>query len=946
MTLANYLDRLGSAMRLLALALLLLPAVSAAAEEPWPRTAQAPLVPDPAVTWGRLENGLRYAIIPNRTPPGRVSLRLLIEAGSLMERDDQRGLAHFLEHMAFKGSENVPPGEFVRYLQRQGLSFGADTNARTGFDSTVYQLELPGNGEELLDSGLMILSEVAGRLTFPPDGIDSERGVILSEKRLRNTPGARSADTLLAFMLDGTLYPERNPIGTDEVIRQATQADFQRFYRDFYTPERSVVVVAGDVAPGEVVPLIERHFAGLVQPESPAAPPELGTLAATGTDALHFVDPGLPTVIQLMHAEPALPPADTLERVDRRLVQAMAQLMLSRRLQNLGLTPGAPFSQAGAWTTDMPPVAQISAVTLQTTEADWEKALAAGEQELRRALTFGFSQQEMDEAVAILRSEFRNRAASAATMSSERRAEALISTVEDGEIYTSEAADLELLERTLAGLDPAKLQDSLKAAWGDGTARIMLSGPFPLENGRQRILDAYATSRAVPVEPPAETASVAFGYQDFGQPSGVVEDSRIEDLDIRSIRFGNGVRLDMKPTKLRADTIEVALRFGQGSFSMPAHQPGLDLLASQGFVAGGLGRHDASELTRIFADKQVGVDLTVAETSFVMTGTTTRADLADQLRLMAAFVTDPGYRPDALERFRRQLPDLYRAMDASPAGLLRGPVERFLHGGDPRFGLPDQADAAERTLDELRAWLTPALRRGPMQVVLVGDIEAEAAVRLVDETFGALPERGEGAELAVPSVRMPESGAEPVRFVHHGAADQAMSAVYWPTADGRDLRLKAGLDLLGDILQDRLLDTVRERAGASYSPEVYSDMSITLPDFGYLAALLDVRAEDALQYDAATVAAASGLREGIEADELRRALEPRLAQSDAARQSNRWWAYAVILAMHQFPERLEAARTDRANLESWDAAALQGLAKTYLAPERALRVLIVPATPD
>lgn len=199
MTVANYLDRLGSAMRLLALALLLLPAMSAAAEESWPRTAEQPLVPDPTVTWGRLENGLRYAIIPNRTPPGRVSLRLLIEAGSLMERDEQRGLAHFLEHMAFKGSENVPPGEFVRYLQRQGLSFGADTNARTGFDSTVYQLELPGNGEELLDSGLMILSEVAGRLTFPSDGIDSERGVILSEKRLRNTPGARSADALLAF---------------------------------------------------------------------------------------------------------------------------------------------------------------------------------------------------------------------------------------------------------------------------------------------------------------------------------------------------------------------------------------------------------------------------------------------------------------------------------------------------------------------------------------------------------------------------------------------------------------------------------------------------------------------------------------------------------------------------------------------------------------------------
>ncbi|WP_027133150.1 M16 family metallopeptidase [Geminicoccus roseus] len=909
--------------------------------EPWPREAQAPLVPDPTVTWGRLDNGMRYAIMPNRTPPGRVSLRLLIEAGSLMEDDDQRGLAHFLEHMAFKGSENVPPGEFVRYLQRQGMSFGADTNARTGFDSTVYVLELPGNTPKLVDDGLLMLSEVAGRLSLLPAEIEAERGVILSEKRLRNTPSARSTDAMLEFMLDGTLYPERIPIGTEQVIKTAGREEFERFYRDFYTPERSVVVVVGDIDPDMVEPIVEKHFEDLKQPAEPASGPELGAVAATEADALYFQDAGLPTGIALMHSRPAGPPADSLDRVDQRLVQAIAQLMLSRRLQSLSLAEDSAFSQAGAWTTRVPPVAEISTLRLRTTSERWKEALAAGEQELRRALEHGFSTQEMEEAIAILRSEFQARAAAAATMSSAEKAEALVSTVQEDEVFTDIAADLDLFERTAAALTTDKLAASLRDAWGTGEVRVMLSGSFPLEDAKQQILDAYHESRAVEVEPREERAVVPFAYQDFGTASEVVAQERIEDLGIVSSRFGNGVQLDVKPTELEADTIEVAVRFGAGKLAMPKDQPGLNLLASMGFVAGGLGQHDADQLNRIFADKQVGVDLVAAETSFVLTGTTTPEDLPDQLRLMAAYLTDPGFRPDALARFRRQVPDLYRSLAASPGGAMEGPVALLIHDGDPRFGLPPQEEMARRTLDELRAWMEPGMRTGPLQVVLVGDVDLAAATDLVAQTFGSLPDRGEGEAVTPPVIRLPQRD-EPVRFLHQGAADQAMSLVFWPTADSSDRQREAGLDILADILADRLLHAVRDGEGASYGPEAFNQSSLTLPGYGYLAAILDLRAEDALRLNKMTVAIAASLQEGIEEDDLRRALEPRLAQVEANRQSNRWWAFAVLLAMHQFPDRLDAARSARADLQAHTTESIQALARGYLAADRALRVLVLP----
>ncbi|HEX2527212.1 MAG TPA: insulinase family protein [Geminicoccus sp.] len=934
-----------AACRLVAVLVLVLVAVSAQASdpEPWPRTGEPPLVVDPTVTWGSLPNGLRYVIMPNRTPPGRVSLRLLVEAGSLMEREDQRGLAHFLEHMAFKGSKNVQPGEFVRFLQRQGMAFGADTNARTGFDSTVYMLELPGNGAELVDSGLFMLSEVAGNLTFPPAEIDTERGVIESERRLRNTPFARQTDAMLAFMLDGTLYPDRLPIGDEQVIRTADQADFEAFYRANYRTDRMVMVVAGDVEPQAVEPILQKHFGQFAKPDAPFAAPDLGQLDHEGADALYFMDPGLPTTVALMRSKPEPQEPDSLERVDRRLVDHLANMMLSRRLQSRALTPGAVFTDGDAWSAPMEPMARISGVTLQTTPEQWEQALTVAEQELRRVLQFGFSQQELETAIGILRSDFQARLAASMTVESARQAEALVATIMDEGVFTSAQSDLDLLERTAATVTPERALEALKAAWGADEPKVMLTGSFPLENTRERILSVYQQSRAVEVKPPEQAALPPFAYQDFGTPGTVTGRETIQDLGISSLQFANGVQLDMKPTKLEADRIQVAVRFGSGVFSMPKDQPGLSMLAKAGFIAGGLGRHDIDQIERIFAAKQVGVDLQPADTSFVLTGSTTRTDLPDQLRLMAAYLTDPAFNPDALVRFRQAMADTYRAMDATPSGQFSGPVALLIHDGDPRFALPPEQEIAERTLDELRTWMEPGLKSGPLQVVLVGDIERETATKLVAETFGALPDRGQVDPVQPPTIRLP-SRAEPVEFYHHGQRDQAISTVFWPTTDSRDRRRDRGLDILADIFSDRLLQAVRDAEGASYSPEVSNGSSATLPGFGYLAASVDLQTDHARETLQETVDIARGLREeGVTADELERAVKPRLAEVEAVRQSNRWWAYAVLLGMHQFPDRLEAVRTAKADLSAHTVGSINDLARQYLVNDRALRVLILPA---
>lgn len=932
------------ALWLAALLVLLPPQLRAAGLPPWPVPEDGILVHDPAVVWGRLDNGLRYAIMPNQTPPGRVSLRLLVEAGSLMEAEDQRGLAHFLEHMAFKGSENLAPGDLVHYMQRAGLAFGADTNAATGYDTTSYRLDLPRNDAELIGEGLGILSEIEGRLTLDPAQIEPERGVILSEKRARDTPRSRYRDRMLEFLLPGSRQVARDPIGLEEVIRTAPRERFAAFYHDYYTPERSVVIVTGDVDPAAVAKTIQERFGGFVQPAGAPGDPTYPPLAERGLDATLISDPGLTTTVSLYRVLPYVDRPDSVAEQQRMWRELIAGSILGRRLDLIGLQAGAPFSGAGAGVSDLKPTVRLATVQVTTTPETWKAALAVAEQELRRALTFGVSQVEIDEIAASFRSHLQALAAGQSTRETPELAEQLADVVADDAVFSTPATDLELLERTLKQLTPADVDATLKALWGGGPPQIVVGGPMTLADPRAEILAAYEEAAKVPVAAGEAKASAAFAYDSFGEPSGVVATEQVEDLGITRVSFGNGVRLDLKPSKLQAGRVHVAVRFGSGRIGMPKDKPGIDLLAGRGFVEGGLGRQSVADLTPLLSSRQVDVDLVVSDASVVMLGDTTPDDLPLQLGLLAAYVTDPGYRPEAMDRYRQSLASTYARLDSVPAGTLSGPVQRLLHDGDPRFGLPPREDAEARTLDELRAWMEPMLRHGPMQVSIVGDISAEQAIAEVGRTFGALPARGEVAAVEPPQdMRLPEA-REPVRFTHHGPAGQAVVAVYWPTTDRSDTVADTGLDLVADILEDRLLDAVRTRAGATYSPEAYNDASLVIPGYGVLGAILDVPAADAETLAALIRDTAAGLAKGgITDDELDRAKQPRLSRARAALENNEYWLRAILVGLNQFPELLDDARNLVGNVERQDLASVQALATRYLDPAKALTVLVLPA---
>ncbi len=259
---------------------------------------------DPDIRFGALPNGMRYAIRRQTIPAGQAAVRLWFDAGALDETDAQQGLAHFLEHMAFNGSKAVPEGDMVKILERLGLAFGADTNASTGFDETIYKLDLPKTDDETVDTALMLLREAAGNLTLDPAAVDRERGVVLSEERASDTPSTRVFKAGLEFQLRGQRMPQRYPIGKVDVLQNAPASQIADFYRRFYRPERAVLVVAGDFDPAAMEAKIRARF-GDWKAEGPAGvDPDLGKVEPRKTEAKLVVEPGTRLNVQITWVRP------------------------------------------------------------------------------------------------------------------------------------------------------------------------------------------------------------------------------------------------------------------------------------------------------------------------------------------------------------------------------------------------------------------------------------------------------------------------------------------------------------------------------------------------------------------------------------------------------------------------------------------------------------------
>jgi len=926
-------------------AIALLPLFASSGEpRPWPQQITYDLATDPAVTFGHLPNGVRYAVMRNSEPPGRVSMRLHVEAGSAMETEQERGLAHFLEHMAFNGTRSHAPGQIVEFFQRLGMGFGNDTNAHTSWDETVYLLELPRTDDAMLDDAMRTMRDYADGMLLEEKEIDEERGIILAERLERDSVRYRMFVKAIAFAMPDSIIPLRMPIGEKEVIATADRERFLDFYRRWYTPSRMTLIVVGDLDPQKAMELVQKHFGNMDGMEAPD--PGFGTVGERGRVFQVIREPEAPGVdISISCLRPASDVPDCAAMRGRELALDMACAILSQRLELLAKAENAPFIEGSAYCFRWLNFVENAEISLTCQPDKWRESLALAETELRRAIEHGFTQEEFDEEKARILNAAEEAVRRAPTRKSAALADQISATIGDARVFTSPEDDLALTRKILDKLSPEVLHMGIRAAWEYDTRITCASGCLPEGVDEAALAQALAESATKPVEPPQKQQAIQFAYTSFG-PSGRVTSGRIvEDLGVHQMQFANNVCLNLKPTDFEKGGVRVLVRFGSGLLDEP--KPGLHIVAADTFIAGGLEAHTSDELNRIFAGRTVGVAFGVGTDSFVLDGATSPADLGAQLELMAAYITAPGWREEAFRREYKALQQRYTDFEHSPDGILDRDFGRFMAGGDPRLGYPPLESILALDAEDVRKWLSPALATGRMEISIVGDFKVEDAIREAARTFGALPARQQyKPELADERrLTMPAAGDHTIQF--QTTIPKAISVVAWPTADQWDVARARRLSILADVLSERLRVELREKMGDAYSPYAFSSTSDTFKDHGYVACISNVDAARVEEASALVRSVADDMAQnGITQDELDRALKPFMEAITQWRRNNRYWLGTVIGQSQEQPVRLDWSRSMVGDFSSITIEDIQNLAKQYLPQERAIILKIIPEAPE
>jgi len=918
-------------------------AQTAASQPTW--TFEGSDVPvDPEFRFGALPNGMRYVLRENHTPDGTVMVRLRIGSGSLEERDEERGLAHYLEHMAFNGSTNVPEGEMVKLLEREGLAFGADTNASTGFETTTYKLDLPRNDPKLIDTALKIMRETASELTISPQAVDRERGVILAEKRDRTNYALKETEDEWAFTSPGARYAQRLPIGTDATLKGADAAKLRSFYERAYVPANAVLIVVGAIDVPAVENAIRTRF-GDWEPAPAPSTPQTGPLdlALKGQTDI-YLDPALSERVTVTRLSPWVREPDTVAQRQQNLLRSIGYRAVNRRLEAIARSEDAPYRGAGFGTGEVFEEGRATNLIVDAVDGRWAEGLAVAAREWRRAIEFGFSEAEIAEQVARNRQSAQNAAASAATRSNAALVGVVEGLLDDDQVPSTPQSALERFEAFAPSITPEAVLAALRAdAAPLDDPLIRFQGRTAPVGGAKALRTAWNSAMGETLAAPAQSSAAAFAYTDFGPAGAVVADSVEPRTGIRTVRFANGVRLNLKKTALETDRVRFQLNLDGGSLLDTRDHPLATAMVGS-LTAGGLGKHSQDELESVLAGRTVSVNLLAGGDTFVSGGTTTPHDLELQLQLLAAALTDPGYRREGEVRYRREMSNYFKRKDATPGGAFGAAIGGILSDDDPRFTLQPEAAYQKLSFAALREAIEPRLTSGAIELALVGDIDEAAAIALVGKTLGALPPR-EKEFLARDDQRQRSfTGDRSSRtVVHTGEADQALLQWTWPTTDDSDFALTQRLELLERVARLELTEEIRERLGKAYSPSAQSNPSQVWRGYGTfsLAASVDAGDIDATR-DAIRAVIEKLAAEPVSADTLERARRPLLEGYDNALKTNGGWMRLAARAQSE-SERIDEFYAAKAVLQAVTAAEIQETAARYLAAEP-VEVVVRPAT--
>jgi len=924
--------------------------VRAALQPAWPHE-NSDLSPDPRLHFGRFDNGFRYVLMTNQNPKDRVSMHLNIQAGSAQEADDQQGLAHFLEHMLFNGSEHFPPGELIKYFQSIGMQFGPDANAHTGFFETVYDIFLPDGREESFQKGILVMQDYAQGALLLPTEIERERKVILAEKRQRDSASYRTFVSEIQFELPDARITKRLPIGILSTLEQATRSELKAYYDTWYRPVTMILVAVGDFDKDMAIKQIERAFASITSrtPSVPDIP--FGDINHRGVKAFHHYEAeggDTSVTIEVLSKEPLQ--ADTLSRRQERLVRQIGDQIVQNRLDQLISMRQAPATSASIGSGVFAKQIGYAMISANGDANDWQAMLTFLELQLRKALTFGFAASELDRVKKDIISNLEQADSQKGTRESQTLARQIIQTLNTDRVMLSPAEEMRLLKPFIQSLTLNAVNRSFRLSWAKHHRLLLVTGTADLASEaadpNTSILQTYQASTQKDVTPPQASQAISFPYLPEPTESGrIIARITHEDLGIVQIDYENGFRLNLKPTDFKDEEILAGLLFGKGRFSEPPEKAGLAELATAVVNQSGLGALNRHMLETALAGRQTQVSFGIDEANFVFNGQTIPQELPILFQLLYAHIMDPGFRPEAYNLAMDQFANQYEALTRSLDGAMTLKGRRFLAGGDSRFGLPDQEIFKTLQLNDVRNWVSAALSGATYELSLVGDFDTEAVIALASRYFGSLPpakpqNHGRSSQPVFPVGKQLALNLET-------KIPNGLVYVSFATDDIWDIHQTRRLNLLADVFSERMRLQIREKLGEAYSPFAFNRPSRRYDGYGVFNAVVEINPASAqLVITEIQKIAAELSTSAISQDEIKRSLEPTLNSIKDMRQRNGYWLKTVLMGSKENPQKIDWSRSINSDYASITPAELQNLSIKYLKGNEAAVIVALPSDSD
>ena len=783
---------------------------------------------DDRVFYGQLDNGLRYMLLPNGELPGRLSVRMHIDVGSIQEDDDQKGVAHMLEHLVFTGTENYSELPELDYTVQR---LGAHNNAYTSFEETVYDVDLPNTEKDTVNTIFAILREMADRALLTEEKVEIERGIVLSEERSGDSVEWQIILDQLEFLLPDHRLAQRIPIGERDVIKNVPRQRIKDFYDEFYVPEHMTIVVVGDMMTFEMQKLVQDYFGDMEQPAVVGEKyPDMGTIPkghgfrVSAMSEKEVVDDDL----WLTTIKPWEVKVDSRAYRTEHLSLALANFIMGDRFDVLSRVEGTPIKGGYAGRDNFMHYLDWGDIVLVAKHGRWEEAVSILEQETRRAVEHGFTKFELRDVKARILSYYEDMVLMKDSRESSSLSWDLINTINGLGVFATPETDLEVLQESLEKITLDVMNKEFRDYWSTKDLTLFLTTKEEVnEEMEAKLKQLYLDSQKVKVEPPAEREQIVWGYTNFGPSGTVVSDTMIEDLQIRQMTLSNNIRVNMKYTDFDSEYLYVVACFGTGKLEMPP-RPWFDQFTEYVMDYGGLGKHSYEEVDKIFADNSVWVGFWVNGDDFDVSTEIIADDLLPALQLMVASITDPGYREEAVREYKNDISADMNRLRHRLGGAMQY-VEEFLWGNDPRFGVPTEEELLVFTADDVKAWLDDHLSSSYIELSLVGDFDLDDAVPDILSTFGALPERD-----AVPivvgeetrEITLPSTPTHQTFTYENSQIDKASSVVAFPIPHiEQDMSENRRMQILADVLSNRLYDRIREELGDSYSPYAMEEAS-------------------------------------------------------------------------------------------------------------------------